>query len=228
MLILRAFWVLLSGWLRHSRSGVVSFDLYDTLIYRKCGTPYNALMLVEHHLGIPGLAAMRRDTERYCRNSAQGDVPFKYIYATMEKRYPGFDWEHVAKVEQAIERENLRLSEKTFWKLRRHRAAGRKIVYISDMYYSTEWLKAELTRLGVWREGDVMIVSCDLGACKRDGSLFAESKKLLGLATWTHYGDNIKSDILRAHENGLLAKWAPHSYLYVLKASLSKRLFRDR
>lgn len=174
---------------------------------------------------MPGLASFRRSAElRANQNTHGAPHTLDDIYSVLRILRPGHDWCKINALELAIEAEILRVSKRLRRHLLKHRRAGRRIVYISDMYHSADWLQAQLVRLDVWQDGDVLLVSSERNACKRDGSLFLKAKEILGQNCWVHYGDNIWSDVLRAHESGLIPKWVPHSYLYVLKMFLRKRL----
>ena len=91
--------------------------------------------------------------------------------------------------------------------LRRIRATGVEIVFLSDTDRSSESLIAMLEQLSIFEPGDELIASCEAGATKSDGDLFG--------ATWTqaelssesiwHVGNNLWSDITMAEQAGLKA-----------------------
>ena len=97
-------------------------------------------------------------------------------------------------------------------------------MYLSDMYHSADWLREQLTNLGVWQTGDVIIVSCEHNQSKREGALFTKAKELLQADGWLHYGDNLGSDVINAYQYGLRPRWVPHSYRNCFVAAVGRVL----
>src|SRR5262249_21377499 len=77
------------------------------------------------------------------------------------------------------------------------RAAGGRIVFVSDTYLPSEFVKSELRRHGAAADGDGIYVSSTLGRTKRSGALYREMLKAEKVAANAvhHYGDNPHSDV---------------------------------
>ncbi|MDF1712080.1 MAG: hypothetical protein P1U90_07560, partial [Akkermansiaceae bacterium] len=74
--------------------------------------------------------------------------------------------------ELSFERETLYLIPNGFKSLLACRKEGVRILYLSDMYLPVEVLRGILEEKGVWKDGDRLYVSADLGKNKRTGELF--------------------------------------------------------
>jgi FMN phosphatase YigB (HAD superfamily) len=77
------------------------------------------------------------------------------------------------------------------------RAAGGRIVFVSDTYLPAEFVEGALRCHGAAAEGDGIYVSSALGRTKRGGGLYREMLKAEKVAADAvhHYGDNPHSDV---------------------------------
>lgn len=172
---------------------VISFDVFDTLLFRAVERPTDVFRLLEAEWEIMGFAKMREEAEQRARMGR--------IEVTAEDIYEILSRELCLDREEAIERE-LRMEEKVcyanpylyqvFQKLKQ---AGKKIVAVSDMYLSGERIKRLLNACGY--DGFAGIyVSCDYQKTKGSGKLQQEVQKLgCRTDTYVHIGDNQVSDI---------------------------------
>lgn len=89
--------------------------------------------------------------------------------------------------------------------LARLRAAGARVVFVSDFYLPAEVLGPLLREKGILIEADTLFVSCDLLKSKRSGQLYAHVLQQLGLAAkdMLMIGDNAHSDHAMAREHGI-------------------------
>ena len=172
---------------------VISFDVFDTLLFRAVERPVDVFRLLEAEWEIMGFAKLREEAEHRAR-IGKTEVTVEEIYEILSK-------ELCLDQEEAIEKE-LRMEEKVcyanpylyqvFGKLRH---AGKKIVAVSDMYLSGERIKRLLTACGY--DGFAGIyVSCDYQKTKGSGKLQQKVQELTGSdCTYVHIGDNQISDI---------------------------------
>ena len=84
-------------------------------------------------------------------------------------------------------------------------AQGKTLVALSDMYLSKELLTRLLSLKG-YEDFDQVMVSCDYNCSKRDGGLFELLKEQYS-GRIVHIGDNRISDIEKAKEKGLDARF---------------------
>lgn len=201
------------------RSNLVSFDVFDTLIYRQSGVPNSVFQLMESQTGIPGLAKTRKAAELYlARIKGNGEVTLDSIYTYLMQKFPEINWAPLKDLELAIESEQLRSSPRGMKSLEKYRGKGYQILLISDMYLPGSWIEAQLKRMEIMKEGDRLFVSSELQCTKSEGQLFREVREAYSLLRWRHFGDNLHTDVYKAMRAGLYATWLPHSFTSSLKS----------
>jgi FMN phosphatase YigB (HAD superfamily) len=215
---------LIANWFDFRRYEVISFDIFDTLFFRRCGGYFKIFEELEHRTNMEGLAHLRKQTEVQLLLKLQREITLDEIYEALKKSLPAQNWEEIKILELEIEEANLEISTKGKRYLERARNSGASIVFISDMYLSREWIHEQLCRHEIWREDDLLFVSNEIGVNKRSGELFEIIKREFPEASWKHFGDNLLSDVVSAYRSGIPAKWLPHSYV----GSISDHLLRLR
>lgn len=86
------------------RYDIVSFDLFDTLIFRACAAPQDVFWLVGNALYLSNFKEIRRNIERECRQRHEDhEVFLEEIYEVVEQRY-GVDKETGMRKELELER----------------------------------------------------------------------------------------------------------------------------
>ena len=153
---------------------VSSFDIFDTCLVRKCGTP-------ENFFDVLSMRAFKQDPPEWARQEfvvARKSVEQKLwqenLRYTLQDIWGEFDWSHqflkspkeLCQLEQDLEREMLVPVLSMREKVNDCRKKGDKIVFISDMYLSTEFLTDVMCEHGFYHEGDSLYVSCECGATK--------------------------------------------------------------
>ncbi len=199
-----------------------SFDLFDTCITRMHAYPRD----VFYDLGLrlaPALAseaARQRFARRFQRARIRAEKVANWLarregreHADIEGIYRQLRWfmrtgrpiAEMVQAELALEEESLYPIDETVESIRRLRAAGHRILFISDMYIPARRLGPLLQRLGVMEPGDGLYVSCDLGCAKHSGRLFGHVLKAEGIAAadLVHTGDNAHADIGMAQAHGI-------------------------
>ena len=80
--------------------------------------------------------------------------------------------------------------------IRDYRKRGKRILFISDMYLPSDFLRFQLRRFGFWEEGDRIYVSGEIGLTKYSGNLFRyiQREEKISRCSWKHVGDNTYSD----------------------------------
>jgi FMN phosphatase YigB (HAD superfamily) len=104
------------------------------------------------------------------------------------------------------------------------RAQGKTVILTSDMYFSDRWLRLLLQDLGLLSLFDHVFVSASVGVTKNSGKLFDHIDKVLGCAVLRrlHVGDNWTNDVSRPREHG----WDALHYLSVDNEMRKDRLER--
>ena len=137
------------------------------------------------------------------------------IYSKISQDFPiPFAVERMSELELEMEREMLAPIVATRELVDRARAKG-NVLFISDMYLPSAFIKERLVEYGFFKEGDLLFVSEELQAWKYDGSLFRLVHQRVGAdyRRWHHYGDNRKCDYEVPKKMGIKAHHLHYDYL---------------
>lgn len=207
---------------------VVSFDLFDTLVVRRTHDPdlvkpATARFITEKLAGRGKALAweevqdLRDELEQAQRRETANsfeDHEARYpdfMGQLLQKLFPGEDaaalLEEVTAYELATESAMLVPRERLVALLRELRAAGKKILVISDVYLPAEHLRTLIANAGFLDAVDGVISSADSFLAKASGKAFPLVRDQYGLdyARWLHIGDNPHSDGLKPSEVGIRA-----------------------
>lgn len=180
-----------------TRRDVISFDVFDTLLFRKVDKPTDVFSLIEKEAGKPGFARDRVASERQAREkkSAEkgtGEVTIDDIY-----RMPAM--EAYGTPETLIERE-LSAERRVCYAnpvmpgiLERLRIAGKTVIVTSDMYLPCDFIRELLESAG-FHGIEECFVSGDYGAGKGSG-LFDAVRRYADGGSTVHIGDNFAGDV---------------------------------
>ncbi len=201
-----------------TKSGVASFDVFDTLLTRRVGDPRAAFVLLGRRLGSKGLvdcspaafAAARRDAEVRSFQKAGGldsTVSIWTIYreVSASMRLGSGDVDKLVAEELMLERELLTPVESGVARLAAARARGDQIIFVSDMYLGEDQL-ADLLRFNdMLRDGDRIFVSSERARSKATGRMWPVVLDELGVeASRVHHtGNDERSDDRTARRAGL-------------------------
>lgn len=183
-----------------------SFDIFDTCLIRSCG-PSSALfdILASEAFSCPVSYAIRHEFI-IARINAESHNNLQSIYTNIE-----FSHEHLLPVNKLIENELsiedslLKPSKKILALVNQCRIKGHRIIFISDMYLPSSFLRKQLAKWGFWKDGDKLYVSNEIKKTKSSGELFSyiAQKESLRFKKWHHYGDNLQSDVIIPHKYGI-------------------------
>lgn len=198
-----------------SEYDVISFDIFDTALYRKVEFPNDVFVIMAIEMGHNDFTSIRKKAEseariRKERRAGTREITLIEIYDILESCY-GIDrkW-----MNREIELE-IELSIPNPYILEvysRMKAAQKIIVFMSDMYLSVTTLEKMLSKNG-YSQYEKLYVSNEYGVRKGDGKLQKillkdyEKKKII------HIGDNEASDVKKSIEVGLAALYNPPSNL---------------
>lgn len=199
---------------------VSSFDIFDTCLLRKCGTP-------ENFFDVFSLRAFNGEVEEWARQEfaaarylAQKSVQSPSM--TLQDIWDVFDWKHsqlktkieLIALEQQLEREMLVPVLSMRDKVNECRKKGHHIIYISDMYLPSSFLCDVMRKCGFMQDGDSLYVSCECGVEKWSGELFkyVRDKENLSFRSWHHYGDHMNADYKAPRKLGIRSTLVNHKY----------------
>lgn len=199
---------------------VSSFDIFDTCLIRKCGTP-------ENFFDVFSLRAFDGEVEEWARQEfvaarrlAQQSVQSPSM--ALQDIWDAFAWKHpqlkpkeeLMVIEQQMEQEMLVPVLSMRDKVNACRAKGHRIIYVSDMYLPSEFLCRVMREHGFMQNGDSMYVSCECNAEKWNGELFKyiKDKENLSFRHWRHYGDNMQGDYRAPKKLGIRCELINHEY----------------
>ena len=198
---------------------VYSFDVFDTCLIRECGDPDNVFSVVANEvvriMGKNFEADYLRDKFVVARKRHGNHNSLIEIYEQVSQDFPlPVEASQMAHMEMEIERKMLRPVAAMRDLVAQKRKRGR-IIFISDMYLPSEFIRSVLAEHGFFREGDALYVSGEMGARKYDGSLFRMVRKKEGITTlfWHHYGDDKRGDFLVPRLMGIRAHLVKNRFL---------------
>lgn len=194
----------------------ISFDIFDTLIERKCRNPKEVFSLVEQRYNqtakveIHGFKELRQNAEKLARrNTPNEEVTLDDIYQNIAEIY-GVNASNLLKdLEIKVELEQCVAINPNVMLYNKCVDDQNKKVYItSDMYLPKEVIIDILQRNGI-KMPQHLYISCEAQKTKHSGSLFRLllSENNIAKHTLVHVGDHPVSDYLMAKVNGI------HSYL---------------
>lgn len=226
-----AIWLIVYSFLRE---GIVlkkkkekllySFDIFDTLVTRKCARPLGIFAIVQEKIandeGLPLVLRedfynIRIDAEKTVRESAFNtigarEILFDDIYEYIKNYYELTQEkaDYLKNLELETEKENILPIEANIQKVKELVNRGENVVLISDMYFTSDILREILVNIDTVFEKIKIYVSSEYKTAKWIGGLYKEIQKEEGVKykNWTHFGDNIIADVKRAKKLGIKAK----------------------
>ncbi len=183
------------------KAKLVSFDIFDTLLFRKTNTPETVFDLVGSNFGIHGFRKLRMDRQNEA--SRRQYRQFGYPHADMDRIYDVLseytdipvDWMAVKEYEIRMELDAL-VANKAMLEIYRYaRSQGKRVVATSDMYLFAATLYKALEKNGY---GDIDHVYCSADEHKakfnRDLFELVRQKENLPYRDILHIGDKDRDD----------------------------------
>lgn len=205
----------------------ISFDVFDTLLLRPLFHPEDVFRLmtqdVNRILGTESYIdfhSLRTLAEKECRKQLTTkygieDVNIDEIYQYISQKYsiPLEKIEKIKNLELEIESNLLQPRQlgKDFYECAQ--SAGKKIICISDMYLSEEFIRRQLGKNG-YGAPEKIFVSSEQRVLKGTGNLYKEVLRQLNIKNPNkilHLGDNWITDIIMPKKNGMLSGLIPHN-----------------
>lgn len=213
-----------------SQVDVVSFDMFDTLVYRRVGKPYAVFELMEEELCKTDTSTYRDFASRRRQAEVTAREKSSFQEITLEEIYDDFDLDDKEAVKALEKRWELEVSEpnpemKAFF----HTClkAGKRVVICSDMYLDRNIIEEILEKNGL--DGyDKLYLSSETRKTKHSGDLFQVLIKAekVNAERVLHIGDNYRSDYLQARKQGLKAfNYPQRKYIQLPEGSAYKALY---
>lgn len=189
---------------------VVSFDIFDTLIFRPFNSPKTLFDLLEAENKIEHFSLFRVKAEEEVRKESKEqygtrEIKLIDIYKYIE-RYTGLNCEQGMKSE--IEKELEFCYANPFMQAVYNMliAAGKRIIIVSDMYLNKDIISKILEKNN-YKGYEKLYVSCEYKCSKATGELYDLIRNELGAElSYIHVGDNTHSDINMAQNAGWKSK----------------------
>lgn len=189
---------------------VISFDVFDTLLFRPFSDPYDAFILLQEKYGLINFEEIRKGAEKKAFEKNKINLGIREI--TLKDIYEEVHRQTSISVEEGIYNE-IQLEKnicyandylRTVFRLLKEQ--GKTIIAVSDMYLPRDVVE-ELLKLNGFDGFDDIYVSCEFGYGKNDG-LFVNVKSAYKGKSIIHIGDNRQKDFEAPQKEGIDA------YLY--------------
>lgn len=193
---------------------VISFDIFDTLIFRPFSEPTDLFFFLGERTGILDFKRLRMQAEAEARvqkykEEKHYEIKLSDIWSRSENEI-GVTKEQGMQMEQALEMEFCYANpfmQQVFTQLREH---GKRIVITSDMYLSKAFL-SELLQKNGYGGYEELYVSCEYEKSKAEGSLYEVVKGAYpDTDSMIHVGDNPVSDVKNAKKHGFEVFYYPN------------------
>nr|WP_296455908.1 hypothetical protein [uncultured Acetatifactor sp.] len=199
----------------------MSFDIFDTLIFRKCTHPTDVFDDVALQLEIES-AIFKEDRiqieQRIRKQKKKGEVCIEEIYDKLHRKYD-IGKEHGIHTEETIEMGVCYANPEIKAVYDYCIMQGKKICITTDMYLTEACISEILAKNGYYCY-DKLFISSIYGKRKGTGQLFDILIEKIGVPAYKilHIGDNFLSDFLMAKRKGL------KSYLYKGKPKIENQI----
>lgn len=188
-------------------SDIVSFDIFDTALVRKCGEPQEIFKIIEETQPLAGFKRERVMAEEKARRTFGARTNLSDIYKKLEEVYGEVRSKELLRKELEVETENLIMNARIHSLYKKLQNKEIPVFFVSDMYLSSSFL-AKILKDNGYGGSPLIIVSNEYGSEKRDGSLYECLKPLLknrfpGKRSYRHVGDSVRADFFEARIHGI-------------------------
>lgn len=190
---------------------VISFDVFDTLIFRKIEKPNDIFNIMSAEMGMNDFISIRKTAETYARDLKEMDcgsreVVLGEIYDVLSERFDvdrkWMDREIELEIELSVQNPYIHSVIDVLLGFRK------KIVFMTDMYLPLDVIKRILEKNG-YTQYDQIILSNEYDARKGDGTLQKILLEKYPKQSVIHLGDNYASDVEKSVKVGLDAGYIP-------------------
>ena len=186
---------------------VISFDVFDTLIFRNLALPTDVFYLIGEKLGVPNFKNIRIEAEHTARQrcfdkNGHTEIGLNDIWEVLESSL-GRSALGGEKAEKQTELDICTANPFMLEVWQKLIALNKRIIIVSDMYLPADFISMLLEKNGFTGAKSVY-VSCEYKKNKAKGGLFETVlRQQSGPVSVVHIGDNSISDVKNAKEVGL-------------------------
>ena len=178
------------------QSDIVSFDIFDTLLCRRVLRPRDVFEVAEFYNNDQGFSYAK---ERMKAESDLSDLDSPTVYEIYDRlaKNTGIspeDINRLLRIEVETEKKLLVRREAMCELLKLVKQKGKRVLLVSDMYFTKEILKEILKDKGIL-DYDELFVSCEYHKSKSSGLFDIVKAEGKSEGKWLHIGDNSFSDI---------------------------------
>lgn len=212
---------------------IISFDIFDTAIFRAVRKPSDVFKIIEKTSCTPNFYENRRLAARLERKEKReqgvNEITLDQIYSRLSKIDTSLCQDKIQQLKTAEIEWELSLCRRneeigSFYKYLKQ--IGKKVYFTSDMYLPKEVIEKILHKNG-YTDYDVLLISAQDGLTKKEKTRYAsfpDKNRIL------HIGDNQKSDFINAQESGIQSFWyqKKNPFLFdrlVKKLAIEKDIF---
>ncbi|MGN0161751.1 MAG: HAD family hydrolase [Lachnospiraceae bacterium] len=182
---------------------ILSFDIFDTIIFRNVNRPEDIFELVGERIGVSGFAEMRISAEKKAISNLGDAYTLDDIYSYISQ-LAEIDIKKALSVEVETEIEFSTVNPYIYKVYQKAVKCGKKVIFVSDMYLSKSTIESILKKNGVVK-WDEIYISCEMKKSKSTGSIYKHIKELHENESIIHIGDNYRSDYENAKKHGINA-----------------------
>ncbi|WP_239326542.1 hypothetical protein [Snodgrassella gandavensis] len=193
---------------------IISFDVFDTVLTRLFECPIDLFacvegILIEQKIFLPNFAQKRLIAEEISRNyyakkEFQEEITLENIYTQLLSFYPGQEKElnQAQNIELATEKSSMVAVIDNLCLIEKLKKQGKKIYFVSDTYFSKQFVQELLQHAGL-ADYDKLFISSDLMKTKHSGRIWEEVQKNNINNKIFHIGDNLYSDVIKPNQNDI-------------------------
>jgi predicted HAD superfamily hydrolase len=186
-----------------------SFDVFDTCLVRSCPFPSDVFRSLAEAFRkslaprcgpsfVEDFQSARVRAEEVVRSrTSSEDISLSDIWRELASALPIEGLESGAQCELEAEADYIRANHAVLRMVDDLRACGARLAFISDTYLPGRFVREQLRRLGFFRDGDGLYVSCEVGLTKQTGNLYKHvlAAESIAPGSMRHLGDNALSDV---------------------------------
>ena len=179
---------------------VISFDIFDTILLRPYAKPKNVFQHLESIYNIEEFSKYREKAEEeYSRLHNIKHVNYDEIYKVLPEKF-----QFLKEKEIEIEKDTIYVNKEMLEIFNYTKLLGKKIIFVTDMYFSSNIIKEFLELNGIVGDYDIY-VSAELRKAKYDKTLFQHliSKLNVNPKNILHIGNNLHSDYYMSIESNI-------------------------
>ena len=218
---------ILSRLIEHSSIKIVSFDIFDTLIFRPVIHPRDIFYFFDKYYQetfdktVENISNLRIDCENeLIYREGVENVTIDSIYEELENKF-NLDKDQINMLKEkeiSLEIALADLNSEIFSIYKKAKKSNKKIIFTTDIYLPSWCISKIINKFDI--EYDALYVSADIKKRKDNGSLFDEIIHIEEIHPFEmlHIGDNIESDFLVPLKKGIV------SFHYIPKKNCNKSL----